>query len=191
MPVREPNSTTPTKIALVVKKGQPITVGYPSPSSLFDSFKDPKVFGSEFNDLPGKFEYPYRARSWETAKFGFGEILHNGVLVAAMFHEDHLPQSRVDEIVQAHKDQMDGLLPDLITGKRVTYWFWRIDHQVLMICAYQKDQKGFQLTAAMGDEVVLDALGISPAQANTDVARIDAPVIKVDTVSPVAIKPSS
>ena len=172
--VGRPRSTTPTKIALVVRRGLPITVGFGAPNKAFDPFRDPKIFVSEFNDLPARFEYPYTARTWEAGKMGLGEILYDGDLVGAVYHQDQAKQERIDEIVAAHKDQLDGRRPDrLITSRRVTYWFWQIDTQRLMICAYQKDQKGIELTVAMGDEVVMDALGMSPEQAAADAKKVD------------------
>jgi len=174
VPVDKPSSTDATKIGLVVRKGPAITVGYGSPEKIFDPFRDPKVFVSEFNDLPAKFEYPYRARTWETAHMGLGEILYDGDLVAAMYHQDHVTEDRVAEIVALHTEQMgDVRLGKLITSKRVTYWFWGVGGQRLMICAYQKDPKWIELTVAMGDDVVLDALGISPDQATIDAGKVD------------------
>ncbi len=172
--VDKPRSVTPTKIGLVVRRGLPITVGFGSPSKAFDPFRDPKQFVSEFNDLPAKFEYPYTARTWETGKMGLGEILYDGDLVAAVYHQDQVTQDRVDEIVAAHGEQIGRSRPDtLVTSKRVQYWFWQIETQRLMICAYQKDQKGIELTVAMGDEVVMDGLGMSPAQADIDKRKVD------------------
>jgi hypothetical protein len=171
--VGTPSSSEPTKIGLVVRKGPAITVGYPSPDKLLEQFHDPKHFGSEYDDLPSNFDAAYRARTWETAHMGFGEITYHGELVAAMYQEDKVDQDRVDELVDAHRAQVD-LLPTMLHGKKVSYWFWEVPNQRLMICAYQSGHEGIKLTVAMGDNNVMDALGISPTFANKDLARIDA-----------------
>lgn len=176
-PVGDPGTTEPTKIALVVHKGPPITVGYPSPEKLFDEFRDNKHAGSEYNDLPANFDSHYKARTYETAHTGFGEILFDGDetnaarLVAAMYQEDHADQDRVDELRTAHSDQI-GLLPTPITGKKVSYWFWELDGQRLMICSFQTGHD-FKITVCMGDDKVMDGLGISIEQATKDRAIID------------------
>jgi len=109
-----------------------------------------------------------------------------------MFHEDELKQERVDEIVQEHRDQLGGVRPDnLITAKRVTYWFWKMENQRLMICAFQKDQRGIELTVAMGDDVVMDALGMSPEQAAKDAALVDAAAVKAAMPRSTLTKPGS
>ena len=170
--VGAPSNTEPTKIGLVVRRGPAITVGYPSPDKLLELFHDPKHSGSEFNDLPTSFDYHYRARTWETAHMGFGEITYDGILVAAMYQEDKVDQDRVDEIVAAHKEQVD-LLPTNINGRKVSYWFWEIANQRLMICSNHTGRQGIKLTVAMGDDKVLDALGISLSMANRDMAIVD------------------
>ncbi len=174
----KPETDEATKIALLIGKRPPITVAYPDPQKIFESFRDPKYSGSEYDDLPPTFKFPYRARSWETAKMGFGEILYDGTLVAALYQDDKITQDQVDEMVNAHKEQVGGLLPDIVGGKRVTYWFWEIDKQRLMICAYRTEKKGTKLTIAMGDDKVLDALGISPQLARKNIGRIDAVTVQ-------------
>ena len=59
---------------------------------------------------------------------GLGEILYNGDLVGALYHEDDVKQDRIDEIVSTHKEQMGDEKLELITGSRVTYWFWSLKH---------------------------------------------------------------
>ena len=177
--IGEPSSNTPSKIGLLVKKGPLITVGYPKPGEIFDKFKTTGVFGSEYNDLPTKFGYPYRARTWETAKTGFGEVLYNDTLVAAVYHVDRATIEQVQDLKIIHQNELDGVLPDFAyeEGKRVNYWIWNRDKQRLMICAYRKDEKdpmGFQLTVAMGDDVVMDGLDMSPDSMHAIAAKVDA-----------------
>ncbi len=167
-----PVTSLPTDIGLVVRRGLPITVGF-SPDAAFRLFRDPKQSGFEFDDLPPKFQWPYKARTWEEAHMGFGEILYNSQLVAAMYQEDNGDQERVNQLLVAHRDQINGRAPEQIGGKRVNYWFWEKDGQRLMICAYPTGRDVIKITVAMGDNVVMDALGISPDKARKDLNQVD------------------
>jgi len=170
--VGAPVTTSPTKICLVLPKTPLITVGYPAPTKIFDYFRDPKKLGNEYSDLPTNFTPPYGSRIWETAHKGFGEITYNDNLVAAMYQEGPVTEDQVQEIVAAHKNQL-GPQDIPIKGNRVRYWFWEKDGQRLMICAFQTERQGLKLTLAMGDDAVLEGLGISPANATADAAKLD------------------
>jgi len=173
VPVRnvgEPKTTTATEIAMVVKSGLPITVGY-NAEKAFQLFHDQNGF--ETDKLPARFDFPYRCRAWDAPKFGFGEITYDGTLVAAMFQEDRFTQDRVDDIVKAHREKMPNITPTLIGGKNVKYWFWEKDDQRLMVCEYLAGKDPIKLTVAMGDDVVMDALGISVGKAMRDSTVVD------------------
>lgn len=181
--VAEPATLVATDIGLVVRHGQPITVGFSSDTA-FRMFRDPKqATGFEYDDLPPKFQWPYKARTWEEAHMGFGEILYNGQLVAAMYQEDRGNQDRVDELVREHKDQVNGRSPTMISGKHVTYWFWEKEGQRLMICAYPSGRDIVKITVAMGDDVVMDALGIAQDKARKDQLQVDMSLTK-GTIKP-------
>ena len=159
--VDKPGTSSPTKIGILIGKKPVITVGFASPDKALADFRDPTQFGLEYNDLPSKFEWPYHARAWETAHSGFGTITYEGVLVAAMYQESNTKQERVDELVETHRGLI-GRDAQLVEGKHASYWFWEEDGQRLMICAYSPGHHGIQLTVAMGDDVVMHALGIGP-----------------------------
>jgi len=172
--VDKPVAVGPTMVGLIIGNKPVITVGAENPDKIFGQFRDTKQFGSEFNDLPPKFNYHFRARTWETAHTGFGLITYDGTLVGAMYQEDGVKQDQVDEIVGAHRSRMDDLAPVPVKGKRVSYWFWDHKGQRLMICAFQAGRQGIKLTAAMGDNAVMDALGMSIEEAKIDALKIDA-----------------
>ncbi len=175
--VAEPGSTSPTDIGLVLQKGTSaaaLTVGYSAPDKAFEAFKDPRYSGSESNDLPADFKYPNRARVWETALMGFGEVFYENTLVGVLYHEDKVTQDRVDSVVSDNTAQMDKIPRTDIIGKRVSYWFWQEGHQTAMICEFTSKRRGIQLTAAVGDDTVLHALGIGPSIAGSDMSKVDA-----------------
>jgi hypothetical protein len=184
--VPSPRTKEPTDIAMSVRRGTPITV-WSSPDSAFRKFQDPKQVGFEYNILPPKFEPPYSARTWEEdhAHIGFGEILYDGGLAAAVYQEDRANQDRLDELVRDHQDLVGRLVPTTLQGKKVSYWFWDKDDQRLMICAFATGPNVIKVTVAIGDDVVMDAMGMSPDQAAKDQIKVDSSLLK----TPISIKP--
>ena len=180
--VPAPRTKEPTDIALAVRRGTPITV-WASPEASLRKFQDPKQVGFEYNTLPPKFEPPYSARTWEEdhAHIGFGEILYDGGLAAAVYQEDRGNQDRVDELVRDHQDLVGRLRPTTLQGKRVSYWFWDKDDQRLMICAFSTGPNVIKITVAIGDDVVMDALGMSADQATKDQVKVDNSYFKAPT----------
>ncbi|MDR3691067.1 MAG: hypothetical protein P4L46_16930 [Fimbriimonas sp.] len=162
------------EIALVVRHGAPITI-YSNHESAFQRFHDTKTVGFESDDLPPHFQPPYSAKTWEedSLHLGFGEILYNGELVAAIYEEDKANQSRLDGLIRDHQDQVGDLKDTYIDGQHVKYWFWEKDSRRLMICAFPTGRDEIRITVAMGDDVVMDGLGMSIARAHKDQADID------------------
>jgi hypothetical protein len=169
------------EIGLVVRRsGPPITV-WSSGDAAFRMFRDKNQVGFEYDDLPPKFEPPhYSAKTWEEdhIHMGFGEILYDDLLVAAVYQEDHANQDRVLELVRDHQDQVGDLKDTPILGKHVSYWFWEKDNRRLMICAYETGHDVLKITVAMGDRVVMDALDMSIDKARKDQIQVDMSFLK-------------
>jgi len=179
----------PNEIGLKVRPGPAITV-YSSADDAFRIFHDPKVVGFESDDLPPTFQPPlYSARTWEedTLHMGFGEILYNRELVAAIYEEDKANQQRLNELVNDHQDQVGSLQPRTLTGKHVSYWFWDKDDRRLMICGYFTGHDVVKITVAVGDRRVMDGLDMSVEKATKDEYQIDRSfTIQRPTPAPVA-----
>jgi hypothetical protein len=170
--VAPPGTTAATNVALV-RKGQFVTVGMTADEA-FRIFRDPREGGFEDERLPPGFSAPYRARSWEGGPRGFGVITFRDQVVAAMYQEDRASYDRALELVQVHQERMGRPADETFAGKRTNYWFWEQDRQRLMILAFQTGgPEGVKITAAMGDAVVLDALGISAKQAREETPQVD------------------
>jgi len=167
----EPSQLGATQIALV-RRGEPVTVGM-KPEEAFRIFKDPGRLGFERNDLPPGFPEGYRARTWEAESQGFGVITFNDRIVVAMYQEERANQERVSEFVRVHQERMGQMRPQIINGRRVSYWFWELDGQRLMICAFQTERDGVRITTSMGDAGVLEALGVNYDRALRDQEKID------------------
>jgi hypothetical protein len=127
----------------------------------------------DFRDLPPGFQQPYRASGFQNKTSGFGAIYYDSHLAEATLHEDLLTLEQVNASEAAYeKDPNFGTPFDTERGLGVFYWFWDdADHQqTMMMCAVQDktDPKKFDLTTAIGDNVVMEALRMNPASAKED-----------------------
>ncbi len=167
--VESPKTLSPGRLALIAH-GDQLKVGN-SLTNANQLFPRPKT-AFEFTDLPQKFLKPYRSKGWESAREGFGVILFREKIVAALWHIEKATREEQDRLVKKHQSEIP--VPSiLVPGKHVSYWFWEDAGQRLMICSSQ-GQGGFvRLTAAIGDDVVMDALKISPDQARKDRDELD------------------
>lgn len=170
--VTAPSHLGSTNIALV-RQDRAVTVGM-RVTEAFDIFRDAREGGFEDERLPAGFAPPYRARSWETSQRGFGVISYQDVVAAAMYQERDCPLDRLGDYVDLHTRRMNRSPDRQIFSKHLNYYFWEEDGQRLMILGFQKPGgSGVQLTMAMGDTVVMDAIGASIASAEREKERVD------------------
>jgi len=168
-PVDKPATYASTAICLVNGEST-VTVGSAA-ATAFKAFPPLRDGDIGIEQLPEGFLRPYQAKSWETAGRGFGVILYDEVVEAAMFQEDQVSDEAVDKVVRDHQAKLGALSPETVAGERASYWFWEVDGQRLMICAF-KNGRGTDLTLAMGDNVVMNKLGASVQDARTSIKRI-------------------
>jgi hypothetical protein len=171
--VGAPRTTKATDIAILSGTGA-VTVGM-QPDEAFRAF--PRVAGYEFEQNPPGFGDNYRSRHWEDGRrHGFGVILYQSRVVGAMYQEDNATQERVNEFLKLHETRI-GAPTATVAGKHLNYWFWEKDGQRLMISAYAPDGSGIQLTAAMGDSVVMDGIGatLTNAQRGKSLTDVGSP----------------
>lgn len=170
--VGAPTHKEETVVALV-RQDKAVTVGMRG-SEAFDIFRDSREAGFEDDRLPPGFAAPYRARSWESSQRGFGVITYQESVVAAMYQEHDCALDRMQQWVDSHRRRMSRDPDHRVISKRLNYYFWEEDGQRLMILAFQKKAAGtVELTMAMGDIIVLDAIGASPARAEFEKERVD------------------
>lgn len=164
-------STTPTLIG--IQHGERVVHVGMTPDDAFRVFDDARKGGIIDEQLPPGLKSPFRARSLESAGRGFGVIAYDDKVVMAMSQEERQNEEALESAVFRHQEMLGAeLQPKRFEGNRVSYWFWEKDGQRLMICAFKTD-KGVDLTIAMGDDKVMDALNASPEKAETTSKRID------------------
>jgi hypothetical protein len=149
----------------------------PSPVGLFngnatvlvgDSSEKAKTFrpilptSYPLKDLPAKLPAELEVRGWEASEEGYGLILYQDKVVAAMYQSQNTTLDEVNDWVGQERRHMDKIPPVQLAGTGLQYWFWSDpkSKQTAMVCAQQK-KRGFDLTVAMGDDSVLTILGAS------------------------------
>ncbi len=167
----EPGDLRKTALAIFRKDGK-VQVGdtweqaaevFPAPKRSF-----------EVNDPPGKLTKPYRAKAWESSTEGFGIVTYNDkALVAAMYQLQRGTKDDLDQIVDSHLKSLSNIAPVQISGTRVKYWFWEQENQRLMICGLLSQNDVMKITVAVGDRTVMTQLGMAPALAQQDQAKVD------------------
>lgn len=165
--VAAPQTTGPTDVELI-RQGGVIQVG-DAWDKAKDVFPEPRD-AFEFSDLPKGFGNDYKARGWETARQGFGVITFDDKIVSAMFQDDDVSTDRLTEILDTYTRVLGR--PATVESTQVRYWFYEKAGQRLMICAESADRNTVRLTEAMGDDVVLNALGIGVPEAQRDSVRL-------------------
>ena len=168
--VGSPKSLTKTDLAIFRDTGR-LHVGDTWETAV-ELFRPPKN-SYEFNDLPPHFQPPaYKAKGWDSRKEGFGVILHEGRIAFAMYQIAKGDIDQFNELIAFHQRQVGRLVMERLDGKHVQYCFWADENQRLMIMGLES-KGSMKITIALGDDVVLKALGISPEDAKRDLKRVD------------------
>jgi hypothetical protein len=179
--VEPPATTTPTIIALAVADRPKVTVGEEA-AKAYEGLLAGRTGGFVSERLPQGFDHPYTAKTWQGAEDGFGIIAYEGKVVAAMQQEMRTTQEHANNVRAAYVDLMQGVEPETIGGEKVTYYFWNRDveedgllkgRQILMIMVFQRPANTVFLVAAIGDERVMNALGMNQAEARADQIAAD------------------
>lgn len=168
--VGPPNELVKTDLAIFRESGR-LQIGdtWDTAIELFRPVKN----SYEFSDLPPRFTSPmYKARGWDARREGFGALLYKGRIAFAMYQLAKAEPNQFNDFVELHERQLRRHSVEKIDGKRAQYRFWQVDKQRLMILGLET--KGVtKITIALGDEVVMKALGISPEDARREIQRID------------------
>ncbi len=125
----------------------------------------------ELSDLPEKFKSPlYRARGWEKGSQSFGVIFFEGRLALGMLQNDRGTTEDLSDLVLKYEGVFGP--SKAVAGAKVNYWFWQDGSTRLMICGIKKKDY-VKITTALADEVLCQALGISPEAAEVDQVKVD------------------
>ncbi|RYG87831.1 hypothetical protein EON77_01550 [bacterium] len=132
--------------------------------------KPPRAY--VFNDLPERLAGDFDARGWESKEEGFGAILYSGRVAMAMRQFYAIDSARYDELLQTVADANRRVKRQTIAGDNVEFTFWEFEPQILMVLRRGVRQGTYDMTVALGDASVMDALDMSPSKARALVDRL-------------------
>jgi hypothetical protein len=123
---------------------------------------------SEFSDLPARFQKPYQGRGWESSDAGFGVILYEDQIAAAMMQNERASLEDYATLTKWYEQELPKAKTDTVVSGDLRYRFWEQDGQRVMVLAENRPGGAVYLSAAMGDHRVMDALGMTPEAATHD-----------------------
>ena len=132
--------------------------------------KPPKAY--VFNDLPERLGGDFDGRGWESRDEGFGAILYSGRVALAMRQFYAIDAARYEELLDTIKTANRRVAPQQMNGENVDFWFWESTPQILMVLRRGVKQGSFDITIALGDASVMDALEMTPAKARSLIDRL-------------------
>jgi hypothetical protein len=117
--------------------------------------------GFDFPDqlIPG-LPSDFKAKGWESSTKGFGVILHDDKVVLAMEQLESIEADEFASLLENIKT-VNGLDRfQAVTQDKAEYWFTKMGTDVLAISRVAGSKKRYQVTVTIGNEHLLDALGI-------------------------------
>ena len=183
-PLSDPTFGPEARLGLARISGRLTKVGMTLDDALSNFGQPPGTY--EKSELPpslGEPGRPYEAWGWQTKGEGFGAILFKGRVAAAIYQHERLIATQLDELLRLHEDTF-GQPAKTAIGKYVRYWFWfsggTVDkpEQILMICGTEVGGRKFNVTAAIGIQPVMDALGMTADAASRDQVKADSLIEK-------------
>jgi hypothetical protein len=116
--------------------------------------------GFQLDDTIPGLPTDFKSKGWETGSEGFGVILHDDKVVLAMRQFESVEPDEFAELQKGVKE-INGLERfQLVTQDKAEYWFSKMGRDVLVISRVAGVKKRYQVTITIGNEHVLDSLGI-------------------------------
>lgn len=143
-----------------------------------------QVFKSPANDksqVPPALGAGYTAHAFENSSEGFGALYYGGKLALAMHRSLSIPNTEVERIQDFYAYRFRRRSDDqhTISDDKIRYWFWNDKNVRLVLVAVAKGNTDrYDLTEAIGDYNVMDALRLSPTKAAEDQSFLQHPTGK-------------
>ena|SRR5688572_9111024 len=167
--------TRRTEIALLNDQGTKLSVGddIERAQDLF-----PKRGAKGFADLPPTLNSQvFNAWGWQTTHGeAFGAIFERRArrVALAMRTMPDQGQLALDDLINRFRREIGSTAAKElgVPAGPIRYWFWtRSSMHRLMVCAVTNKKGGYNVTVAMGDVQVMDAIGADPEKAAVDLAK--------------------
>ncbi len=133
--------------------------------------KPPRAF--VFNELPERLQGDFDSRGWEAKDEGFGAILYGGRVAVAMRQFYGIDAARYDELLATVRSTNARVRNRTLSGENVEFTFWEADPQVLMVLRRGVRQDAYDVTIALGDREVMDALDMTPPKVQGILERLE------------------
>ncbi|MBX3118820.1 MAG: hypothetical protein KF784_07115 [Fimbriimonadaceae bacterium] len=161
------------KSALFMRAGEKnVTVGIGA-ELLREMFPKPEK-ATEIRQLPPGFTEDYLSRGWETEDESVGWVSYSGQAVLVMQTLRRLEDGDLQrDYVQQYTRLFSGIEPTVIQGATASFWFWQNGPHRFMICGTKSRKGGIDITLALGDVSIMDALRMMPSKAEFDKGRAD------------------
>lgn len=117
--------------------------------------------GFDFHEdtIPG-LPSDFKSKGWESSTRGFGIILHDDKIVLAMEQFEAMEADEFATLLENIKT-VNGLDRfQAITQDKAEFWFTKMGNDVLAISRVAGNKKRYQVTVTIGNEHILDSLGI-------------------------------
>ncbi len=127
--------------------------------------------------LPERFGRDFEAHGWETNEGqGFGVILHDDLVVAAIYHAERVEPEEAQRLFEAQRAGTGALPMSEVRNGSLLWNLWEDGSQRLMVLR-DIGKRGTDVTLLMGDDKVLDALGATKPASSSKVPALDLSVV--------------
>ncbi len=149
----------------MVEEDSVIRVGQEAEVALSDAYARPKK-GTALTELPPGFDDTFEVTGWEIYDRSLAVLAKDGRVVLALDNREKTTDEVAESIVQRYVS-LHGEPMVTVENERVRYQFWQEGTVVLMISDVQ-GQSGRTLTVALGLQLPMERLRMSPEYARED-----------------------
>jgi len=161
-------------VLVLQNSGKKLAIG-DAGASAFDVFPKPsndRVLA--VHDLPATLTgQNYVANGWDDETEGFGVILQQNRVVAALYTVKSLANDLSQVLIQNYESLNPGLKLTHLTAKNLDYYFWEMNGQRLMLLVQKNDKQSNRITLILGIDSILNALRANPELANADIKNLE------------------
>lgn len=133
--------------------------------------KTPRAFPLE--DSVPSFPSDFHAKGWESNVEGFGIILHEDKIVLAMHQWESVDPDEFASILKNVQDTNEISRFQSTTVNKADYWYVQSGQDELIISRLPGSKKKYQVTVTLGNQHVIDALGILKGMPKSAVFQTD------------------
>ncbi len=163
-----PEYTELSKVRLPGDGRRFVSLGDTEEKALSVFTRSSRGFDFTENTIPG-FPADFKSKGWESSTKGLGVILHDEKVVLAMVQYEAIEADDFANILENVKSVNGIDRFQSVTQDKAEYWFVKMGIDVLVVSRVAGSKKRYQVTLTIGNEHILDALGILKDVKKTDI----------------------